>query len=618
MFIRSSRSFKGFITLTTFFIFSFSLSCFGHGDHGHDHMKTGESGLNAYAEIVQSFARLDFKPAKDGAYHPTAFIDTRGPIKRLVLGSLYTPIDGAFTELFERVVDMYLQSLETHCDTCEIPKKEEVIREAKNLIRQGWTSKVSKNIYSGIIERYSTPVVQLAARYGYTAGVLKVIGELAEDAMLIVFKMPGAHVLCELITTAIALYSGPMNSLFRTFSYSPTIGHNPINALVKKIFINMTAARSFSRLKIVFPNYQVKDPEFRDFLNQNPDRSKFVEFTIKSFERAGASGMANSFRAFLDKNHRFLRFAEILDRRLKKEERRIQNSSLSDSEKTKAMESLSASMHLSRAVYEGHRYKRFFWLTSRKGKPNSLGKFSNAGPGTKGRFWFYSLRRTIEPNFSYAEGVNQTLSIGTKISSSPIAEYIAKEFSNDPNAQMRIKALYQAFETILTHPNRRIRSQQAALLESLIRSSLIPNLRKAMNPEIRRLRSSGVISMNEKIGMDHRIGRLFFELDLMMDVLKNSLLMRNQKNSGIHPKHIMTYLIDILNYQKQMVHLGNVTTQAEFTQYRDQLNEFRDNMLSNRFWIEKSAVSAIPTGIKSLFKSFRRIFGGGLRCIDLY
>ena len=185
-----------------------------------------------YADLIYNISELNIETNEQaGSSDIQAYINSNRGVKRLVWGKNQVEIDDAFWNATDAYVRIYLNEIKKACEDCKIPNLDEVNAELEDVINKGWTSKIVMGLSNIVVERYGGAFINLASRYGFAAGVVKVVGELVEDALLVVFKMPNAHMFCEAITAFVAANTGAFNTFGRIIAHSPKMGATRTMAL---------------------------------------------------------------------------------------------------------------------------------------------------------------------------------------------------------------------------------------------------------------------------------------------------------------------------------------------------------------------------------------------------
>lgn len=542
--------------------------------------------MEVYEGLLEKISALNFKD-----------VDTHGHIKTLfkepgfLWGRKWVPIDNAFWELTNQISQVYLEELHKACGTCVLPHPNEIEAEAKNLIAQGWLKKKSVGLKDAILFRYVGEFTGLGARYGVLAGAAKVAGELMEDALLVVFKMPGAHFLCEAITFMIAYNSGSVLSYLRNFTYAKHFNSNSWLMTVRMAVTAHYVRRSLSRARIEIPEFSINLKELEHLKEEAPD---------------------NKWIYRLSGRHRIDSFIAVLDRQIQKLKLRNQFGS--------AQKEVKAMIELRERVYNGRRYKRFILLKKRN-SARTLSPFAtDLRPITQGsHFWMLEVKNEILGPITQLDGEQEL----EKMKKSLMSEDILRQMQDDVISRQQIEpfdtessklwgaALLQSLDQISDiSASPKTRYFKLQFLESFL-GQVLPRI-------IGEIAEHGVeeLSPKEKVFKDvfhfqWKISRLSYFADQYVDFVRSASLAKTRQDLTLK-YHIRDYFLELLKTYEEISRFSHFDSRENLLYSSQKLSVLLDNLNANRFWIEKSTQ---PTFWPNMFHRFGL---GAPRCEDIY
>ncbi|USN47759.1 MAG: hypothetical protein H6626_01310 [Pseudobdellovibrionaceae bacterium] len=328
-----------------------SLDGYSHDGHDHGHaVNDDDSGLSRHVLVLKSATEL----VPDMLSHKTA----SGVMPYVHVGGEKIYLNSHFWELVRGASQLYYEEIKEECVHCHVPHPEEVVEQAKELVAKGWLTHTSGRFANVAVDRYGRAFVGLGARYGVVAGVLKVVGELAEDALLVVLKMPGAHMMCEVITAALTVASSRLQTGYRAFRYGGQHHTGSWSTLVKVAYYGRKIRKAQNRVVFASPPFELDAAALELLDAQGPQK--------KSFFTSLEGGKRQQFLTWLKSQTQHL-YEEL--QQLPPPKDRTWRQKIQEKTLQKKLERVQT---LHRKLVEGRRYKRFFLLVSRKGSPQYL------------------------------------------------------------------------------------------------------------------------------------------------------------------------------------------------------------------------------------------------------
>ena len=572
-----------------------------------------------YSELINRVADLSFLPEMA---HPSvrAKINTNGRFKTLIFGKNEVEVDSAFWSLADQTSKIYLSEIKKICEECNLPSLEDLNQEVESKVNSGWVSKILSTTSDTMIDRYGGAFITLASRYGTAAGVVKVIGEIVEDALLVVFKMPNAHIFCEVITAFVVANSGGFNTFIRSFMNAGNVGYKHFTLMASLAATSLSVKRSLRQLTIEVPAFEINDTELIDFIEANPDNrvlNRVGNATTYALERShnhSINNLGEHLKNFVHSRHKFNLFINKLMKAQDRLYLKLKARGLSDSESKKAENELKVYAYIHKKVFMERRYKRFFFLKKRK-KITSLNSMSSKTNDLfrRSEFWFFSLKNELlEPVIKFRNKSVSSLEFQHKMADDPVSDYLTVNFSESEESQKFLKSLFSNLDVISdSSKSKKDRYLNFILVESFMRYLMPNSLNELVSRKLSELSHQNIKRLT-KYKLRRQVGRILYETDLFLDILRFTSVTKRHKNPLIN-FYIRQYFLDILDVYKFIASIGNRRIDQESLKiFNNELGKKINNLKSKRFWIEKTEKSF---SIKSLFSPLIR---DGKLCVSLY
>ena len=565
-----------------------------------------------YAELIYRISELNVetdRTAVDGQNSETAegelsgiqaVINSNRGVKRLIWGKNQVKIDNAFWNATDLFVKIYLDEIKKACEECKVPSLDEVSLELEDIINKGWTSKIVIGVSNIVVERYGGAFINLASRYGFAAGVVKVVGELVEDALLVIFKMPNAHMFCEAITAFVAANTGAFNTFGRVIAHAPKMGASRTMAFARLTATSRVVKKSLRRLTIEMPGFSIDDEALEEFIEENADNRlshKIINFSAHKLEGSrvqSLSHLGEGIEGFMAKRHRLQKFLNKLEKAQEKAKKKLLNAGPSEKEQIKRQLKTYATIH--KKVFLEARYKRFFFLKKRKRTPSLISTAEKTKDLLRGsEYWFFSLKNEIlEPNLKFIEGGEASVATGVE-ALDPIAVDMSERFSTRESSQAQLRKMFSTLDVVSDRSkNLKTRYQSFIMVESFVRYFL-PN---AVNTMVALKLDKIDGGLKTKFALRKNVGNFLYETDLFIDTLRLVTVSKKHKNPLIE-FYIRNYFTEILNFYNFLSQINNIKSLEELISFNKELKVKMKRLKSQRFWINKTLKSFSLSQLKS-------------------
>lgn len=565
-----------------------------HSEVDADSLESSE----LYANVLSRIANFDIKDTKED-YGPRAHFNRRGAVSSLVFGKKEIKIDNGFWELTDEISKLYLWELKEACADCKLPSVSDINKEVRALVAQGWASKATIGLGTVIVERYGLEFANLAFRYSFLSGILKVVGELVEDSLLVIFHLPGAHFLCEVITFYIAAYSRTVSTSLRSLYLPSYYKGSRILSSARMMATSHVVRRTLRRIDVEIPSFTIHDKELNEFLEQNEETrlsDKFLDYAAHKLENSDRTRpVSEKFEDILKSRHRFNKFLALLEKRIESKKRKLQKGSLSPEQKEIAISDLSVMLQIKKNAFEGKRYKRFLFLKKRK-KRNSIGEFTASSKVLKGsEFWFFSLKNDLlMPHLNFDQ---QRSSIPSSIPRrSPREDALSLWQSRHVKSEAGRKFFIHNLNTIEDILNPKLKRPERyfnfKLLDSFLTTVLSKMALNVLDFKINELNyNRGNLSDASKVWTTKfkiykRLSKFIGQIDLYTDVLRYGAV--NTKSLDVtNPLHAKEYFKQILEIFDFISTFSSISSPEEIVKFNIDFTERLYNLKSSRYWVEK-------------------------------
>lgn len=559
----------------------------GH-NHGHDHDRPGlhkqagseEEELRKYMEILQATTSLAPK-----------MLDPESPSSSLawvMVGGQKVYFNSHFWELVRQVAALYHQELASDCHGCPMPTTQDIMGVARDYIAKGWWTDRASRLGNLVVDRYGRALIELGARYGLVAGVLKLVGELVEDALLVVFKMPGAHFLCDAITTVLTLVARRVQIGYRALSMDSPPDFSGLMSFLK---INYIARKIHkAQKKVIFESlpFEINHDELEKLNEWGITRKKFF--------------------IHLDHDNR-KNFVQWLHSKVAPIHRQLEEKNLTERKRKRLQKSLNSYQSLKQKITEGHRYKRFLLLFSRKSHSRNLSGSTSLDKYLRGgHLWVLSTEvNVLDPSLIphrengrlSSEGQRLVKEFETNYESfqmEPIRYSLAKTFSEQISSSHveQVDKILADIERIFD-PSVSVSQKYLNLvsLEALIGGFIYKIFRKVNDRSWNKLLkddpSTGFSRFKTKTKYWWKMGSLPKHIDPFFDFLR--LVAVNSPNGDTYwlKYQAMEYLLEIFNSLSLLEAQDNLAFTSP-QQMLNQLDKRMNKLESMQFWKPKRRV----------------------------
>jgi hypothetical protein len=537
-----------------------------------------------YSEILQKLANLEFDELPENSHNFETYV--RGSKKYVFVGPRdYIKVDNAFYGLVSSIGKLYLSELKKACEECILPSLETINTEVESLVAKGWFNENSKRTKEILAYRFASAFVSLGGRYGKVAGVLKLVGELVEEATLWLFHLPGMHVLCEVVTAGIAIFAGKTNTLYRVYAndlskYSNILGPAPsLRAIGRLAATSLVMRRSMKRMAIGVRPFEIDEEALKDFVEEEKE-TKLVYRIKGSFSNTS-------------EHHRVTKFL----RYLKKKADKVALKSGSN------VESAMYFHEMDRKTYRGSKY--LFILKERR-RFNSVGPFADeSGKFTNGNrsFWLAGLQNDVLDPLTNSIQLQSDYESRSKTIEEIEMDSITKkqigEYSTtNPGAAENV---FNSLDAITDYEGRTFKQRriELAFFQSYI-SGVVPKLLNKMLVAVLDQFEDDKKRIMPIYDLFFKEGSITYYAEQLVDFLRFASAAKIESDPFLK-YHIREYYLK-LNEALEIVALFNGARSIEDVQSINLLLKTKlKDLNASLFWIEKrSQVGLVPDGIKNI------------------
>lgn len=601
--------------IVIFLILGTSLSAMSHGHHSE---RDPSLELEEYSRLLERIGSLEFESESQNL-------------------QMSVP----FQKLFSLAANDYIEFLEGACDGCEIElSEEELLEKAKELIANGWFPANYQKAQKTIAIRYGSEFVNLGAVYGGVIGLLKVFFELVEDAALVVLKMPGLHVACEIITAVLAFASGGVATGWRSFSYAGHLNQSKLINGMKQLITSFPADKAFERIALQLGPYQLDSNSHGHLKNH---WSQFVESPkeIQRIER-----IIRDWNVVTEKHYQ-----KIEDLKAKRDSATRQGRINSLTNSIEKLRSQPPTFHVRRLDIEGRRHGGLktlvlalpVWILLKLKKRNNkhtLPSLRSEGVNSKYRgtgLWMVPfINAVLDPAL---QGESQTFlreidhfkaQIHVRDSRRQISNIDSLLLDKGESLGIQRNSLQELFFDIneifdfnKTSRERRLVQKNHSgfyrqVLPKLV-NGLFSNWSDMVYEENPRFKS-----VKKTLRLRWYVSRVSFFVNRFQDYLLAVSMGRRNKTKAFEAEQAKEYIIDI---QRTILTLSQVhlnMSDQEVEDLKSQIKEDLRLLKANSFWIEKPALVPFTEPIRRMMPGIGKdkVHGLGARgramCIDLY
>lgn len=537
-----------------------------HSAHG------GEAPIEVYENLLHKISQLDIQDTDQNAAIGVSFKEPG-----FFIGKKWVAIDNAFWDLTNHIAQMYLRELHTACEDCTLPNPQDLELEAKNLIARGWLEKKGIAIKDAILYRYVGEFTGLGARYGFVAGAAKVAGELMEDALLVIFKMPGAHFLCEAITLFISYNAKTVFSYARSWSYASYFNSNSLINPIRLAVTSYYVRKSLKKAQLEVPEFTIDFDELHHLKEESPDKKWIYRLT---------------------NTHRMDQFLKILDKKIKK--LKSQN---------KDTEELKAILRFRSKIYNGKRFKRFFLLKKRN-SALTLSSFSpDLRPLTKGsHFWLLEVKNESLGSITKIEGKNEVEQLKKSLANEELFAKSQQDITtrtqlahfSDRQSQMWAASIFKTIDEI-SNPQltRKKRLFQLQFMESFI-GHVVPHIFNEIAEHSVEELPTKERSFKDVFAFQWRMNKIMRFTDQFVDIMRIAAISKSVDDITFK-FHARDYFLLLLKTYNSISTFEHFDTKAALQTNISSLSDQLENLQASQFWVEKrTQPTLIPNWIQRL------------------
>lgn len=576
-----------------------------HRAWAHSEVSNEGVSVEHYANILEKLGHLNIESSTETQTLRANVKISSFPFFNV--GGQRVYIDNAFWDLADELSRLYIKEIKQACAECVMPSIEAIRAEAQNLIAKGWVTTKALAIKDAVAYRYAGQFIGLGAKYGTASGIAKIAGELVEDAMLVIFKMPGAHFLCEAITFVIAYYSGATLTAARSLMYAKYFNRNAISNIVRLSVTSYYIRRSLKRMQIEVPEFRIDPSLLEEFKEEH--REGKLTYRITGRHRA---------ERFLEKLEKDIEGRRARIERLKSNADKLSQKQQQELLKVEA-EGLHTALTIKKKVFDGYRSKKFLLLKKR----NSARTLHSFAPNTsdffKGtNFWFFELKNEIfEPNvITEAEIEHRVLERSIErslrdIQLDPITRYQLDQIEGE-RAKEVVAHIFNTLDRIGDKNGKMSeRYLQVTFLEAFF-GHVLPKLVDTIIEKSLADVEKSERSFREVSRLQWRAGRMTYFTNIFVDFVRFSAF--DKKNADPTMRYnIRDYALTLLKAYSGFSEFSDIHTAQDIKRASDYLINQNRILNEERFWLEKARS---PHLLPEFIRNFGGVIGAGAKQLD--
>lgn len=571
----------------------------------HSEVTGDEVSIEHYANFLERLGRLNIEDANESRTIRANVKVSSLPFFNFAGSKVY--IDNAFWDLADELSRIYVKEIKEACAECVMPSIEEVRAEAKKLVARGWFLTKAVALKDAMAYRYAGQFIGLGAKYGTASGIAKIAGELMEDAMLVIFKMPGAHFLCEAITFIIAYYSGATLTGARALMYAKYFNRNAISNLVRLGVTSYYIRRSLKRMNLEVPEFKIDPALLEEFKEERSERKLTYRLTGR---------------------HRVERFLQKLEADIESKRARIERlksnpDNLSRKQQETLLkaetEGLHASLTVKKKVFDGYRYKRFLLLKKRNSGRTMHSFAEHTSELFKGsNFWLLELKNEIfEPNvIAEAEKEHRVLERSfersmQELSLDSITKYQLEQIEGE-RAKEVVAHVFNTLDKIGDKSGKmNHRYLNATFMEAFF-GHVMPKVVDTIIERSLAEMDKSEKSFREVSRLQWRAGRMTYFTNIFVDFVRFSAF--DKKNADPTMKYsIRDYALRLLQAYSGFSEFSNIQSLDDVRRASEYLHKQNFDLNADRFWLDKDRS---PHLLPEFIRNIGGFFGAGLRRLD--
>ncbi|MGI9549297.1 MAG: hypothetical protein ACR2M7_04925 [Bdellovibrionales bacterium] len=449
-------------------------------------------------------------------------------------------LDEGFWNLTKAWVRIYINDIEKHCN-CDLDP-DIVVEEARKHLPQGFLKQKILSSGKHFAEEASYTGVYITAKYGYVMAGLKLSAEVAETIISVFLGMKGIHVVCTAIDIMLYPIVRGIQKHTRSFFYGRQLESSGGLVLLKTAWFSRQIRKS--KKKVFFHIDQAL--EFRDQ-------------ELKEVNEKGPKSLFNK------QGHR-LTWLENLKHKtdpLFKEIRQLElnldaathpwKKQQIEKQILKKRNKIEKISKVSRKDFFGHRFKRFLFLKSRKGKKTYMvGKDQQDKMVQKGLMWPLSLQENvIEPSLSSKTQKGPLKLQPDLIRDGLIEEFLSQKFSDEnlDNKKETIQSFLKDIESIF---DTRLSSQERLMKVYILETAFGVLLSKFFKVSFKALSKKYHLSFSDRLRLHWNFGRFFHSIYDFSDFLTSVAVIKNKKKIQFHKYESMEKTLALLSYLYEM------------------------------------------------------------------
>jgi hypothetical protein len=569
----------------TFIIFIHGNLCLAHNSNEESETDIFDR-IERYGLLLQRLSQLELKADNEKEPMPaTPYVMIKG--KRFYMNS-------GFYDLAEDVARLYHDEIKSVCAQCQLPSPVQVRAQAEALMAKGWLTDFAQRSGKTVFVRYGGEFVNLGSRYGTAAGLLKVAGELAEDALLVIFKMPGAHFLCEVITMGISYYSGGLLTLYRTWRNSHHLKQGSLKQFVRLTATSWLTRRALKRVYLDFGPISIDPDIFSDSHN-----NESVEWLAHE----------------IDEEKKYRRFFEAVQLRLDKFDKEIAQLDAEilstapaqreriERKRERLKHKMSRATSFKRKIFEARRLGLSLYLFKRNRALSLYSDEPEMNSYFKGsKLWLIPLTSTLtSPGFTFDPNKQSSFELYQRdvlrnysdSFTTPVDQFLIELAGSRSIQPQSLSELFNDIDFIFSGQKlARARYARLTLMQGFL-GEFLPKVVKSFVGDVREVISdqdNSLRSTKETTRLQWNAGQIAYYSGLYIDYLRSVAILSNPDSLNHFERyHAKEYLVDLLTTLEKLSHLKEIKNLNELVEINNQLSEQLKVLKSHRFWIEKKA-----------------------------
>ena len=502
-------------------------------------------------------------------------------------------LNNGFWNLTKAWLRIYIQELENYCP-CDLDP-ELMIQTAKKHFSQSFLQQKA-NKTKNLIRHSSHLFTQNAAKHGYTFAVSQLAFETAESIFFTFIGLPGAHAFCNIGNIAIMFTNRIVQKYTRAFSHGQSLSASGLMFSLRMAWLSRQIRKSQNKVFFIIEEMLAFNEENLEKVNQGGPKDHRLLWLNKLKQKTDPLfsalfnlekenyGLEDKLKKLAGKESAEKNKIEQKQKKLKSQMEKLQNK-------------INHLSKVNRKSFFGSRFKRYFFLRSRKGQTAYMTghHLPDKLPGKK-ILWPIVLQENI---LEQALG-SKTHAFSLETEPDEIQKALAQEFlqkrqtANAPLFNEEYKVVHSLLESIEqifdTTKDTKTRLMITQSIENVL--AVLFSLYFKTSSEV--LEKKHNLSYKELFKLNWSFGRFFHSVYEFSDFLSSVSITKNKDKIKFYKYESMEKLLAFLDYLYE-VHLLLKNTQAETQELFDRLQAKQEDIISlSLIKKKKTAFSSIP------------------------